>query len=131
MNKYRNKKTILYGITFDSKMEAKFYLYLLSKFGKGDIVLQPEFILQEKFKDENGNSVRQIKYIADFYVKSIDIYFDVKGVLTPIFALKYKILKQKYPDIYLAFGDNNKLILEIETLASLKTIRFNIGKGEI
>ncbi len=30
-NKYGNKKTMLYGITFDSKAEAKFYLYLLSK----------------------------------------------------------------------------------------------------
>ncbi len=114
LNKYGAKKTTFYGITFDSKAEAKFYLYLLSKFGKDDIVLQPEFILQERFIDESGNSIRQIKYKADFYVKSFGIYIDVKGMVLPTFILKCKMLKRKYPDITLIYGACDALIIDIE-----------------
>lgn len=50
--KIKHKKTTIDGITFDSKMEAEYYLYLKAEQKAGrvtDIVLQPEYILQPKF----------------------------------------------------------------------------------
>lgn len=114
LSKYGNRKTMLFNIIFDSKAEAKFYLYLLSKFKKNDIVLQPEFILQERFTDDSGNMIRQIKYIADFYIKSLDVYIDCKGMQTQVFKLKVKMFRLKYPDIALIYGCNDALIRDIE-----------------
>lgn len=50
--KIKHKKTTIDGITFDSKMEAEYYLYLKAEQKAGrvtDIVLQPEYVLQPKF----------------------------------------------------------------------------------
>ena len=51
-SKYRNKKTELDGIAFDSKREAERYaeLKLLERAGEiSYLQLQPEVILQDKF----------------------------------------------------------------------------------
>ena len=50
--KIKHEKTIIDGITFDSKMESKYYLYLKAEKEAGrvkDFILQPEYILQPKF----------------------------------------------------------------------------------
>ena len=68
MNKYFNKKTVVDGIQFDSKLEANRYceLKLLEKSGEiKDLKLQPKFLLQESFK-KNGKTYRKVEYIADF-----------------------------------------------------------------
>jgi len=64
MNKYRNIKTTVDGIRFDSKREAERYseLKLLERAGIiTDLKLQPKFELIPK---HNGN--RALTYIADF-----------------------------------------------------------------
>ena len=102
-SKYSNKKTVVDGITFDSKKEGEYYcnLKLLKRAGiVKKIELQPKFILQEKFK-KNGKTHRAITYIADFKVTYADgkvEIVDVKGVETQVFKIKRKMFEYKYPD---------------------------------
>lgn len=99
MNKYHNIKTVVDGITFDSKLEAKRYgeLKLLEK---GNLIFGLE--LQPKFPIVvNGKKI--CTYIADFKyilktsqpqgVGSEEIIEDVKGMKTPIYNLKKKLMK--------------------------------------
>lgn len=99
--KYNNKKTVVDGITFDSKKEAKRYEFLRAMQKTGDIAnleLQPVFVLQQAFKF-NGQSVREIKYVADFrYQFNGKIYVeDTKGFKTEAYKLKRKMLLRTLP----------------------------------
>ena len=94
MSKYNNKKTIVNGIKFDSKLESEFYEYLLEM--GCDFELQPVFLLQDKF-EHNGKKYRKIEYKADFRIGNVVI--DVKGQETDVFKLKRKMLLYKYPEI--------------------------------
>ena len=104
-NKYKNKKTIVDGIKFDSEMESHYYLYLkhLKEIGEViDFELQPTFLLQEGFSTKDGDTIRPIKYIADFRVVYRDGHeevIDVKGKITAEFKIKRKMLLYKYRDI--------------------------------
>ena len=106
MTKYNNKKTIVDGITFDSKDESLYYEALKDMKIKGlikDFRLQPKFILQESFEKDN-KKYRAINYIADFRVINNDGSFyvvDIKGMLTTEFKIKMKLFNYKYPDIEL------------------------------
>ena len=102
VNKYRNIKVTIDGHVFDSKKEGKRYLILKKdlKFNSiTELILQPEFILQDKFKDQNGKVVLPIKYRADFkYVKKDKtIVEDVKGMRTKEYLIKKKIFLKLYP----------------------------------
>lgn len=102
--KYKSKKTIVDGISFPSRKEARRYqeLKLLKKAGEiKDFELQPEFELQPKFKFF-GRTIRPIKYIADFrviYPDGTEIIEDTKGIETDVFKIKKKMLLYRYPEI--------------------------------
>lgn len=103
MSKYRNRKTTVDGVRFDSKAEAARYreLKLLQTGGLiRDLQLQPAFELQPKYR-YNGKTVRAIKYIGDFsYLENgVRVVEDVKGKATEVFKLKAKLFQFKYPDI--------------------------------
>ena len=95
-SKYGNKKTVVDGITFDSKWESQRYLYLksLEKAGRvQNLELQPRFIITV-----NGQKI--CTYVADFRYDKEDaegnwehIVEDAKGVETPEFKLKKKLMK--------------------------------------
>ena len=98
MNKYRNQKTPLYGIPFDSKKEAWRYAELLDKYNRGeisDLRLQVPFELIPKQKGE-----RTVVYIADFvYVMDgKTVVEDVKGCKTKDYVIKRKLFKLRYPE---------------------------------
>lgn len=101
-NKYNAIKTVIDGITFDSKAEARYYEKLKAMEAAGEIFnlkLQPRFLLQEGFT-KDGVRHRPIYYVADFkYVdKWYDVHIiDVKGVETDVFKLKRKMFEEKYP----------------------------------
>jgi len=105
--KYHAKKTIVDGITFDSKKEALHYseLKLLQASGLiKSFTCQPVFVLQEGYRRKDGKKIRDIRYIADFAVTFPDgrvEIVDVKsfGTITPVFKLKQKLLEKIYPDI--------------------------------
>lgn len=91
------------GLKFDSKKEYEYYLFLLEKKKKGEVVdikTQPVFLLQESFK-KNGITHRKISYKADFLVTYSDgriEVVDVKGMVTPYFSMKRKMFEYKYRD---------------------------------
>ena len=103
MLKYRNIKTQIDGITFDSKKEAKRYseLKILQSANAIDnLELQPEFQLYV-----NGTKV--CKYVADFRYFNIAtqewIVEDVKSPAskTPVYRLKKKILANQLQPVYI------------------------------
>ena len=94
--KYNARRTLYDGIWFASKREAARYaeLNLLERAGEiSDLKLQPSFELQPAFV-HNGKRERAIRYVADFeYIeKGVRIVEDVKGVGTPVFKLKRKMM---------------------------------------
>tara|TARA_Y100000114_G_C11712194_1_gene304066 strand:+ start:749 stop:1066 length:318 start_codon:yes stop_codon:yes gene_type:complete len=99
MNKYKNIKTIVDGIKFDSKKEANRYCDLLHLERCGYITqlrLQPDFPLMV-----NGKKIG--KYVADFsYIQNgVKIIEDVKSkaTMTPVYRMKKKILSTYDPPI--------------------------------
>lgn len=102
-SKYGNKKTVIDGITFDSKKESERYLMLkdmLKNKEIEDLQLQPKFLLQDSFKYK-GKTEKKIYYIADFSYKKEGklVVEDVKGKKTDVYKLKRKLFLYKYTDI--------------------------------
>ncbi|MGE8207731.1 DUF1064 domain-containing protein [Heyndrickxia sp. NPDC080065] len=124
--KYGNKKTMVDGITFDSKAEAVYYnqlKWLKQAKQIKDFKLQPRYILQEAFS-KNGKNFRKIEYVADFEVLKLDgsvEVIDIKGVETKEFAIKRKLFERKYLDTLsvLAYDDQFGFI-ELDKLKKLK-----------
>lgn len=105
MNKYRNQKTIINGIKFDSKLEAKRYqeLKLLERANEIEsLELQPEFELIPSFK-KNGKTIRKTIYKGDFsYIDKRTgkrIIEDTKGYKTKDYILKKKMFEYKFPEL--------------------------------
>mgnify|MGYP001744399526 FL=1 len=103
MSKYRAKKTVIDGIKFDSKKEAKRYIALRELEKQGNIeklMLQPRFLLQEGFR-KNGKAYRKIEYVADFMYEQDGklIIEDVKGIKTDVYKLKQKLFEKRYQDL--------------------------------
>jgi len=100
VNKYRNKKTVVDGITFDSKKEAARYgeLKMLERAGMIFFLeLQPRFQIVDKV----GN-LRERYYIADFtYTENgVKVVEDVKSEITrknPVYRLKRQLFLARYP----------------------------------
>lgn len=97
-SKYRNKRTMVDGLLFASKKEAKRWgeLKLLEK--AGEITgLRRQVMYRLDF-----NGVHICKYFADFvYVehyslKSTTVVEDVKGVRTDVYKIKKKLMKACY-----------------------------------
>ena len=93
-SKYNAKKCVIDGIKFDSLKEGRRYqqLKLLEKAGEiENLELQPKYDLMV-------NSKRVGFYKADFrYIENGELVVeDVKGMKTPIYNLKKKMVKAIY-----------------------------------
>jgi len=95
-SKYHAKKTEVHGISFDSKKEAARYQELLFLERAGHIVdleLQPRF-------DLVVNNQKIGFYKGDFRYKDVStgnsVIEDVKGMKTPVYNLKRKLVKALY-----------------------------------
>ena len=105
-SKFGAKKTIVDGITFDSKWESERYGQLRAM-ERGGIVT--DLKLQVKY-DIVINDIKICRYIADFVYKEEspdgkikEIVEDAKGFETPEFKLKKKLMKAVHGiDIYLS-----------------------------
>lgn len=93
------------GVVFDSELEMKYYKDVIyPKLNSGEIIsceFQKKYELQPSFK-HYGTTVRQITYIADFYIVYADgsrEVIDVKGMKTPEAQIKRKMMWYVYPDI--------------------------------
>lgn len=99
MRKYRNRKTAVDGILFDSKLEAKRYteLKLMEKAGEiSDLQLQVKYTLIGSQKLNNRVVERPITYVADFVYtlnsSGESVVEDTKGVRTKEYILKRKMM---------------------------------------
>ena len=128
-HKYHAQPVTIDGHRFASGLEARHYQSLKIAAEKGwitDLELQPRFILQEKLKLPSGATQRSIFYVADFRFKQDgrDVIVDVKAgdhpiklpngriydPRTPMFKLKQKLFRLKYPEIDLQiWGREEKL----------------------
>ena len=93
-NKYRAIKTIVDDITFDSKKEARRYVQL-KLLVKAGVVTKLE--LQPRY-DLIINTVKCGFYKADFryFENGKEVVEDVKGMKTPVYNLKKKLIKAIY-----------------------------------
>lgn len=108
-NKYRAQKTVVDGITFDSKKEAKRWceLRLLEKAGHIMNLERQHAIWLTigntpiKKKSKGYPNGRRVKWIADFvyFEGTKRIYEDTKGFRTREGALKIAIVEAMHPHV--------------------------------
>lgn len=101
-SKYNNKKVKLDGYTFDSQLEAEYYMQLKLREKANDILffrVYPQYLLQPAF-EKDGEKYGKIEYVADFEIHhtdgSIEVV-DTKGYITDVFRIKMKLFHKKYP----------------------------------
>lgn len=119
-SKYGARKTVVDGITFDSKKEANRYreLKLLERAGEICFLrLQVPFELipaqyeetgevytkgANKGKPKRGKCIEKaVVYYADFVYQNMAcdrIVEDVKGMRTPAYIIKRKLFRWRYPE---------------------------------
>lgn len=105
-NKYGNKKIIINGVTYDSKAEYKYIndLELKQKAGYiSNLKTKPRYILLESFKDNQGNTIRQISYKPEaYYIENgQEIVLEVKSkpTITEAYTIRKKLFLKRYPHI--------------------------------
>ena len=96
-SKYRNKRIVVDGETFDSKREAQrwYELKLLRRAGVvTDLQRQVPFVLIPEQKVAGKTVERPVKYVADFVYKRNGemIIEDAKGVRTKEYVIKRKLM---------------------------------------
>lgn len=111
--KYRNKKTQVDGIKFDSQKEARRFIELRSLMKAGmirNLKLQPQFTLQESYVTPSGERVRAVRYVADFsyerptspdqngYIHWVKVVEDVKSKATKTaqYEIKRKLMLERF-----------------------------------
>lgn len=114
MSKYHNRKTVLNGIVFDSRREAKRYaeLLLMQKAGLiSDLERQKKYVLipaqrepsdavyskgKHKGERKQGRLLeKECSYIADFVYKDKNgncVVEDCKGLRTDVYRIKKKMM---------------------------------------
>lgn len=108
MSKYNSKKTVIDGIVFDSKKEARRFSVLKALEQAGEISglqRQVEFVLIPEQREpdtigirggrKKGNLIeRKCSYVADFvYVRDHELVVeDVKGIRTQEYIIKRKLM---------------------------------------
>jgi uncharacterized protein YegP (UPF0339 family) len=96
MNKYNAKKTVYNGELYDSKAEASFAAKLDIARKAEAAIDRVESIERQCVYAIEVNGKHIAKYIADFRVTyangEVKVY-DVKGVATPVYRLKKKLVE--------------------------------------
>lgn len=91
-HKYNAIAKVYDGIRFASKREAKVYMDLKLAQTAGQIIF---FLRQIPFHLDGG-----VKYIVDFQIFWADgsvTFVDAKGMRTPLYIAKKKMVEAKYP----------------------------------
>lgn len=102
-SKYGAKKTVVDGIQFDSKKEARRYaeLKLLQKAGEiSNLELQKKFLLIPSQKLGGKVVERECSYVADFVYTDTKtgniVVEDTKGIKTKDYIIKRKLMLYVY-----------------------------------
>lgn len=111
-NKFGNHKVTIDGIRFDSRKEARFYLFLKEAEKKGEIsdlrlqvpyelipAIYEDQVIHLKTKDKTVTKCVQkaVHYVADFVYRETETgneaVVDTKGFRTPEYKLKKKMMR--------------------------------------
>lgn len=105
-SKYGAKKTVVDGITFDSMAEAARYGALKIIHAAG---LISDLRLQVRY-DITVNGRKVCRYVADFvYIENgKEVVEDVKGMKTPVYNLKKKLMEAVFGVVILETGLRKK-----------------------
>ena len=101
-NKFHAKKTTVGDKRFDSQKESIRYMGLCAKEARGeirDLRTQVKFVLIPAQRGEDGRVIeRECAYYADFvyYDNGQMVVEDVKGMKTPEYIIKRKLMLQIY-----------------------------------
>lgn len=80
----------------------------MPKFKSGEIIdydLQRKYILQDKFRRPNGELVRAIEYVADYWILYKDKHEEVKDtkgygeLIDSVAKIKRKMFYLRYPEV--------------------------------
>ena len=101
MSKYRNRKTTVDGVDYDSRREGRrgAELRLMERAGLiSNLCAQVEYTLIPSQRIDGKVVERPVKYIADFvYTENGQtVVEDVKGVKTKDYIIKRKLMLWKY-----------------------------------
>ncbi len=130
-SKYKSKKIEIDGITFDSKIEGKYYSDLKVKKELGFVrsfKLQPVYELQPKFM-KGDKKYRNITLKADFEVVLRDwsiLTVDIKGFPTETAKLKKKLFDYIYKNknlVWLTYSKIDGGWIEYEDLKKARKLR--------
>lgn len=91
-HKFNAKQTILDNVKFSSKLEARYYQELLLRKKSGEILF---FLMQVPLHLPGG-----VKYVVDFqefHANGEVVFTDTKGIETPLYIAKKKIVESLYP----------------------------------
>ena len=95
-HKYQAKPTVVDGVRFASKKEARRYGELKAMEKAGQI----QWLRIQRSFEIIVNGINVGKYIADFVYRTIPdrgwVYEDVKGYRTPVYRLKKKLVEALY-----------------------------------
>lgn len=111
--KYRNQRTKVDGITFDSQKEARRFIelkFLLQAGRIRNLKLQPQFTIQEAYTTPEGERVCAVRYVADFsydrptypdqngYIHWVKVVEDVKSKATKTaqYEIKRKLMLERF-----------------------------------
>lgn len=99
-SKYNSVITEVDWIKFHSKLESKFYLFLQESPSIKLLDRQTKFVLQDKFKNKEWESIREIYYKSDFYIEynGLRYYIDSKWNEDSVFKIKHKMWLKRYWD---------------------------------
>lgn len=99
-SKYRNRKTVIDGITFDSQAEADRYTLLKLAELRGyirNLRLQVPYVLIKGERWSDGRKHRDTVYKADFVYEDPEtgkeVVEDVKGFRTKEYRIKRELMK--------------------------------------
>lgn len=98
MSKYRSRKVVIDGLTFDSTKEGNRYRVLKQMEGAGliqGLQTQVRYELIPSQKRKGMKAERAVHYIADFVYKDSNgdmVVEDVKGMKTKEYILKRKMM---------------------------------------
>lgn len=102
-NKYKNRKTEIDGIRFDSVKEARRWRQLRTMEEAGEIMelrRQVKFVLIPVQKIDGKMVEREVSYYADFvYVDpktDQTVVEDAKGIRTQVYVIKRKLLLERF-----------------------------------
>jgi hypothetical protein len=138
-NKLNAEKKVINGIEFDSKFEGQVYeaLLLLEKEGIiSNLELQVPIELMPGF-NYGRQKIRKTEMIVDFkfkYDTFREVYFESKGMETPSYKLKLKILKylmkKSYESglfVYILYKGKRQSTVEAQKELILKSLNREFG----